>query len=492
MADSPAAARIAAWRADPALWVREVLGADPDAWQRDYLAALASTTSAQRIALQACAGPGKSAALAWTALWFLSVWGTRVDHPKGAAVSIDADNLRDNLWAEVALWRARSELLTSSLSLTSERLAWRGYEATAFVAARTWSKRASADEQAMALSGLHGQYVLALIDESGGIPPAITRKAEQALSTGPRWARIVQAGNPLTREGALYEAATSRDWRVIRITGDPDDPERSPRINIEWARERIARYGRENPWVQAYILGEFPESSINTLLSPDEVREAIARPLMHDAWSWSQPRLGVDVARYGDDRTVIYPRQGLISWRPVIMRHARDSAVSVDIAGHVLEEWSRHKSELVLIDNTGGWGAGAYDVLRAGGQCEVVGVQFGGTPILPRFANRRAEMWWSMAEWIRRGGSIAQPEPEGLVEELTQVTYTYRPDGRLLIESKDQLKERLGRSPDVADALALTFGMGESPGRERSDVERLLAREPSSRARLDYDPTEGF
>src|SRR5574338_1652203 len=106
-------------------------------------------------------------------------------------------------------------------------------------------------------------------------------------------------------------------WHTIRITGYPDDHNRSPRIDIDWAREQIKLYGRDNPWVMAYILGKFPPSSINTLLGPDEVAESIGRHLTEDKYGFAQKRIGVDVSRFGDDRTIIFPRQGLSAFTPV-------------------------------------------------------------------------------------------------------------------------------------------------------------------------------
>jgi hypothetical protein len=111
--------------------------------------------------------------------------------------------------------------------------------------------------------------VLYLIDESGGVPPAIGRAAEQGLSNC-KVGVIAQAGNPMSLESLLYESVTKlrAQWSVVRITGDPDDSARSPRIDVTWAREQIALYGRENPWVKIYILGMFPPSSVNALIGP--------------------------------------------------------------------------------------------------------------------------------------------------------------------------------------------------------------------------------
>jgi len=121
---------------------------------------------------------------------------------------------------------------------------------------------------------------------------------------------MVLRRNPTSFDGVLYVASVTQShlWDIIKITGDPDDPERSPRISIEWAREQIKEYGRDNPWVMATILGMFPPASINQLLGIEEVEAAMARGLRPDVYEWEKKRLGIDVARFGDDRTVLFPR----------------------------------------------------------------------------------------------------------------------------------------------------------------------------------------
>jgi phage terminase large subunit len=468
------------WREDPVTFVRDNFQTEPDAWQVDLLRAFANR-DIQRISLQACAGPGKSAALAWCGWNFLSCYADEQDHPNGAAVSITQLNLRDNLWKEFAKWQSRSPYLSAAFTWTAERIFQNGHPGTWFLSARSWPKTASPEEQGKTLSGLHGRFVLALADESGAIPLTVARAAEQALSTRPWFGKILQAGNPISLDGMLYSAAVPlRDqWHVIVITGDPDDPKRSPRIDIEWARQQIKTYGRDNPWVKSYLLGQFPPASINALLGPEDVEAAMSRHLLSDAYDWAQKRLGIDVARYGDDRTVIFPRQGLAAFRPIVMRHARHTAVSVDIANRVMDAKLRWSSELEFFDATGGWAAGAVDVMRANGHGPI-DVQFASTNTTdPTYYNRRAEIWFGMAKWIQSGAALP-PIPE-LVAELITPTYTFHA-GKFLLEDKDMVKKRLGRSPDLADALALTFGLPDMPAASQ------LARQRAAHALTDADP----
>lgn len=459
-----ATALVSRWRADPVAFVRENFGVEPDAWQHDALRAWVDP-AAPRISLQACAGPGKSAVLAWCGLHFLSTQGEPGDWPKGFACSVTSDNLGANLWPEFAKWMGRSPFLSGAFTWGSERIWQNDHKATWFLEARSWPKTASADEQGKTLSGLHGGYVCALIDESGSIPPAVGRAADQALSTKPKFGKVLQAGNPLSRDGMLYAASRSADWHVIRITGDPDDPKRSPRIDLDWARSRIAEFGRDDPWVMAYILGQFPLAAINSLLSPDEVRDAMARSYTADHIVHAALVLGVDVALEGDDLSVCFPRQGLVAFRPHAMRGVR----STHGAGWVLDWWDRMKAEAVFVDNTGGFGAGWVDRLREFGR-NPHPVEFSGEPIDRRYANKRAEMWLTMAEWVRGGGQL--PNVPELVPELTVPTYTFKGD-RLIVEPKKDIKKRLGRSPDYADALALTFALPIHKADPRSELQQL-------------------
>jgi phage terminase large subunit len=475
-----AATRIAQWRRDPAQFVRDNFNAEPDAWQHKALSEFArGDKAAHRISLQACVGPGKTAVLAWLGWNFLSCYGTRDDHPKGLAVAVTADNLKDNLWPELAHWRNRSPFLQQAFEWTKERVFARDHPETWFIAARSWSKTADAEEQGRTLSGLHSKFVLVLIDESGGIPLPVLKAGEQALGNV-IFGRIVQAGNPTSLDGMLYAAATKLRhlWEVIRITSDPDDPERSPRVDIEWAREQIKTYGRDNPWVMSSILGQFPPASINSLLGIEEVEAAMKRHHTSDVFDWAQKRLGIDAARFGDDPWVIFPRQGLAAFKPVTMRNPR----SHDVVARVIAAKSKWGSEREFFDGSGGYAAGAVDGMIQAGHSPAE-VSFSGKAIDARFYNKRAEMHWLLAEWVKRGGALP-PVPE-LVAELTAPTYTFKA-GKLIIEEKEQIKAKIGRSPNYADALALTFAEPDMP---KSDAMlNLLGVRDRNHARDDFDP----
>lgn len=451
-----ARAQIARWRASTARFVRECLGVTPDAWQDDALEAF---DAGQRTAMKACKGPGKTAVLAWCILKFMSCLGERGNHPKGAATSITEDNLKDNLWAELAKWRARSPFLTEALEWTQTRLFAKDHPETWFFSARTWPKTADRQRQADTLAGLHADYLLFVLDEAGGIPDAVMAAAEGGLATG-RLTKLLMAGNPTHLEGPLYRACTSQAplWRVIEISGDPDDPKRSPRVSAQWAREQIETYGRDNPWVLVNVFGRFPPASINALLGPDEVEAAMHRHVPEDAYAWAAKVLGVDVARFGDDRTILFPRQGLAAFQPVTLRRQR----TTEIGARVAKAWADWDADACFLDDTGGWAHGTLDNLIEA-HWTPIGVQFHAPALDPRYLNRRAEMYFALAEWVKAGGAL--PPSADLKRELTAITYTFR-SGKLAIEDKDQIKARLGVSPDEADALALTFAEPVAPRRD--------------------------
>ena len=180
--------------------------------------------------------------------------------------------------------------------------------------------------------------------------------------------------------------------------------------------------------------------------------------------------LGVDVARYGSDSSVIFPRQGLVAFTPKVYRNLDTMAIAGQVA-RVVESW---KPASVFVD-VGGVGAGVVDRLLQL-QVQVVPVDFGSKALeATRFENKRAEMWWEMAEWTKSG---ALPTNTDLQRDLTSPRITWRNKrGRVQLESKDELRARGLPSPDLADALACTFAM-------RVMVPDALAEKPA----VDFEP----
>lgn len=438
-----AAEKLKVWRDRPDIFVQDVFGITPDPWQAKVLQAFPQN---QRMAMAACKGPGKTAVLAWI------VWNFLVTrpHPKIAATSITGDNLSDNLWAELAKFQQKSKLLTENFTWGKTRIYSNEYPETWWVSARPWSKSASPEEQGMTLAGLHADYILFVLDESGGIPMSVMASADAALSSCIE-GHIVQAGNTTHTEGPLHAACTNERhlWHVTHITADPDDPERTPRVSIKWAQETIDRYGRDNPYVLINVFGKFPPSSINALIGIDDIKAAMTRDYKIEEYARAAKVLGIDVAREGMDTSVIFPRQGLQAFTPMQYRNITGT-YGAEMTARKINEWGADAS---FVDNTGGFGSSWIDNLNRLGFSPIP-VHFNEKSANPRYFNKRTEMLFEAVEWIKGGGSL--PYNEELIQELTNTTYTFRGD-KVIIEPKEIIKAKLGRSPDLLDALALTF-----------------------------------
>lgn len=451
-ADQVAIDNIKRWRAPggAVMFVREVFKIEPDLWQVDFLN---NYQDSMRSGAKACKGPGKTAALAWIGWHFLVCYPS----PKIAATSITGDNLRDNLWAEMSKWQQKSELLSTQYTWKAERITLNDQPETWFMTARKWSQSADKEKQGLALAGLHADNILFLIDEAGGVPDAVVATAEAALANAGSEAnpnavaKLVIVGNPTHLAGPLYRACTSEAslWKMIEITGDPDDPKRSPRISVQWARDQIKKYGRDNSWVLVNVFGKFPPSSIDALLGPDDVQAAMDRVLGPESYMLEPKVLSVDVALQGGDETVISARQGPVIFRQKIIRMDDPKL----IAGVVATCIKKFKPDAVFIDNTGGWGSGVISWLQHWGYA-VTGVQFAGKAMDNVYANKRAEMHFEFQQWVKNGGCL--PDDQKLKEECTAQTYTHYKD-RLIMADKDQVKEILGRSPDRMDSCVISF-----------------------------------
>ncbi len=485
---TPGAQKIKTWREDPVQFVRDNFHVEPDLWQKDALMAVGGQANPRRrLCMKACTGPGKSTALAWIGWHRLSCFADLGEHPKGAAISGEGrENLSDNLWAELSKWQQRSDFLKAAFTWRKEQITANGHSETWFLSARSYPKDADSEAIGRSLSGLHSRYPFLLLDETGDMPIAIGQKSTQIFTGGVVDGLIAQAGNPTSTSGLLYHTSThERDlWTIITITADPDDPKRTPRVDLEHAAQQIKMYGRDNPWIKATILGEFPPQGFNALLALDDVEKAMRRNLTPDVYERVQKRIGIDVARFGDDRTILFPRQGLNAAGPKVieMRGARSNEIS-DRAQLAHSNWARKGTSdiMILVDGTGGYGSGVIDSLLMAG-LSPQDIQFAGKASDSRFANKRAEIWWNMAEWVKRGGAL--PQIPGLVKELTSPTYTFQ-KGSILIEPKEALKKRIGVSPDIADALALTFAYPDMP----AEIVIPGAKQ-QSRHLSEYDPFE--
>jgi hypothetical protein len=220
------------------------------------------------------------------------------------------------------------------------------------------------------------------------------------------------------------------------------------------------------------FLCDFTASSDNVLIPVDLASDA-ARRTMDERMLAGLPKImGVDVARFGGDRSVIFRRCGLAAYTPVVLEQIDNMA----LVGRVVNEIVNWQPDAVFVD--AGRGEGVIDRLRQLGH-DVIEVNFGGKPDSPRYQNRRVEMWDKMAKWLRMGGCLP-PVPE-IKADLCAPTYSFDPSNRMCLESKDAIKARGLRSTDIGDALALTFA---------HDVHPRIAQHGPSKILSDYNPYE--
>ena len=205
--------------------------------------------------------------------------------------------------------------------------------------------------------------------------------------------------------------------------------------------------------IRQELLCDFTASAANIVIPIDLVTEAAARNITQDQVEGAVSVMGVDVARFGDDDTVITHRQGLCC-HPQIKLHGLST---MEVASAVAAHYWKIKPDAIIVD-AGAMGAGVIDRLRQMGMPNVFEINFGGSAIdSDRYANLRAEIYFKTLEWLKAGGAI--PNDTDLKSELTVTEYKYTSAGKIILQPKEHIKELTGRSPDRADSLALTFAV---------------------------------
>ena len=337
--------------------------------------------------------------------------------------------------------------------------------------------RKPADTDEHGFQGIHRRYVLVILDEACGIPAQLWTAVE-AITTNAD-CRILAIGNPddpSTEFASVCKPGSG--WNVIRISGletpnftadqvdaNPDlrdlfdqlglapttefvpDGLRPLMLDPEWVADKIKRWGAGSPRFISKVLGEFPDIGNDVLISPALIRTAQERAL--DATGTGI--LGVDVARYGMDRTVIYLRRG-----PVIRLHGEWSKqATTDTTGRVIEASKATGADEIRVDGVG-VGGGVVDQLTEQGYGALDMQAGAAAQDRERFVNARSEWAWAMRERLEDGDLDLDPADEDLAAELGSLKYRYNSRGQIVIESKDEMRKRGLPSPDHADAAILT------------------------------------
>ncbi len=305
------------------------------------------------------------------------------------------------------------------------------------------------------LRGLYFDGVV--LDEVAQMKPAVWLEIiRPTLADRMGWALFIGTPKGMNLFSDLYfRALQLPDWYAASFTIDDTHALNAAEVDAMRQAMSAQQFRQE-------MLCDFSASSDESLISLDRVSEAMKRNLPKEAYGFAPRILGVDVARQGADRTVIQPRQGLQALRPTIMQ----GADAMEVAQRVAEVSDAWRADAIMVDGTGGYGAGVVDRLKQM-RYRPMEVQFGGKPRNERFANKRAEMWWAVKEWLEQGGALpAMPEYR---IDLTGPQYDFKnAAGKLALESKDKIVARGLPSPDLGDALACSFAfpVRQGSGRE--------------------------
>ena len=426
----------------------------PDEWQTQTLTEIGNllkageitTQQAIQIAVASGHGIGKSALVSWIILWAIS---TKAD-TKGVVTANTENQLKTKTWAELAKWYrlciTRDWFKLTATALFSTDIE---HEKTWRIDMVAWSER-----NTEAFAGLHnkGSRVLLVFDEASAIHDMIWEVSEGALTDDDTEIIWCCFGNPTQNIGRFRECFGKFKHRWITRQIDSRTVKMTNKVQLQkWVDD----YGEDSDFVRVRVRGVFPSASSNALFGLDEVEESMAKVYPVGSQDHAAVILGVDVARQGDDSSTISRRKGMVAY-PIRLMKIPDTML---VASQVSQEMTANGADACFVDESGGYGAGVVDALRQIGK-DPVGVQFGGKASDPRYFNKRSEMYFELSKWIKSGGNL--PDDRELKEELCATTYTFQGDKFRLCD-KDDIKAAIGRSPDKADGLALTFAYPVSP-----------------------------
>lgn len=455
-------------RKDPEFFMREVLGSDPWPFQVEIAEAVRDHP---HVCVQACHASGKDWTTARIVLWFGGCFA-----PSMAVTTAPTDRqVRLILWQEIA------QAYKSSRVPLGGRLLQQEWHIAPKEGAFGFS---TPDYNPDAFAGLHQDHMFVVYDEANGIPGPV-RKGGSGLLAGGRLRRLLEIGNPLDPSSEFAKECESPTTKTIRIsafdtpnftefgitrkdieTGEWRDKvgnEEMPAsylITPEWVEEIFNK--RRRDWndreVKSRILGEFPDEGEDALFFMSSLVECTTRmipPRKHELRA-----LGCDVARFGDDRTVIYLRVGM-RFRKVDEWHGKKVTETVN---RLIALARKYKVSQIRVDDDGVGGGvtdGLTEKLGPAGleDVAVMRMNFGsGANNSDRYANRRAEWYCGLADDVLAGDVVLEHNDEMFAELRATRIKRYDKMGRIILRSKEEIKKEIGRSPDDSDGLICAYG----------------------------------
>jgi hypothetical protein len=423
-------------------------------YQQEILQALSSETC-NRVAWHKGHGVGGTTTMAWATLAFLF---TRANSKVVTTASVNRQ-VRDILWPEIHHWMNRAK---HNLHLIGWRWPYNLLDMKLEITSSWFAVGASSDVPEN-MEGFHADHLLYIVDEAKTVEKGIFESIEGAMTGNIEAKLLVVSTPPAGREGHFYDLCTNKlpGWKVFHTRAQD-----SPNVSQAWIDQKKEEWGENSPVYISKVDGDFPDATENNLIPLSWIEKANAR--------WSQmvipdreSVLGVDVARYGDDETILANSRGNYIY-PLEIHSKQDT---MQTAGQVIRSIEKNGSVQANIDVVG-LGAGVYDrvnevvrdrqipcsirPIHAGGKAP--GLMIRGEKF--RFKRYRDYLYWNMREQLDpvncpEDELLAIPPDQMTRTQLSSIRYTINSDGSIEVDSKDDLKKRGLKSPDRAEAIMM-------------------------------------
>lgn len=419
----------------------------PDVYLWDKLReVLQKIATNRRVAMPSGHGVGKTWIEARIALWFLYCFPPA----KIITTAPTWPQVELLLWSEIKNAHRTSKIPLGGRVLQTELKIREDWFAIGF------STSGKADEREYGtpkFQGFHAENLLVLLDEAPGVKHEIWLSVESLIVAENN--KILAGGNPTSPQGDFYNACKSPLWQKVRISSFDHPNVKENRIIVpgavtnEWIEEHRQEWGEDSPLWKAKVLGEFPTEGSDTLIPLAWAEACVGLGLSTDG----PKKLGIDVARYGGDMTVLAKEFGKVL-QPLEAVNKKDTNWTV---GRAKVLHTEEQFDAIGVDDTG-VGGGVTDSLEDAG-IDVDAMNFGSSPFDDRFENLKAEIYWNLREDIRLK-NVELPDDKELISQLCSIKYKYTRKGKIAIESKDEMKKRGLKSPDKADAVAIAHSAG--------------------------------
>lgn len=444
-------------RSDPRYYIEQILGNSIWGRQADIVESVIKNT---RTSVKSCHASGKSFIAGRIVLKFLHSYA----HSIVLTTAPTFRQVTDILWSEIntaydnALVKLPGNMLNVRYDLDAD-----------------WFGLGLSTDEPDKFQGYHSKYILVVVDEASGVKKEIFDAIEGVTSTG--FVRVLLIGNPTDPTGYFAETFKSQIWskqtiscfdtpnfekiKTLEQLRDSTEDQRAQSVTMpylitpQWVYERLFEWGEESPLFQARVLGEFPTEADDTLIALKYVEQAILNE-KEEGEDW---QIGLDVARFGSDRTCFVGRKGntvkFIDW------YKKEDTMQT--TGRALNYLQKYPEAKICVDEIG-VGAGVIDRLKESeysDRCIGINVaEKASDDENMKYVNLRAKGYWKLRERFL-AGEINLIDKGTVISDVTNMKYKFRSsDGGLQIESKDDMKKRGLRSPDLADALMLSF-LGE-------------------------------